>query len=144
MSRQKTYEKKISSSFSDRHKLEFNDGQPWLTNRMGANFFLWKYLILSYFHILKTPTEDSILCHKRDFIHHFFIKGAFACLLHISKKKKIQNLFNVHFVPTWLIRWSNSLKFITLNSSVLTFFAWRNLEEFVSAMRTPQRVGFWN
>jgi hypothetical protein len=44
-------------------------------------FFLWKYLILSHFLILKTPTEDSILCHKRDFIHHFFTKGAFACLI---------------------------------------------------------------
>ncbi len=75
--------KKICSSFSDRNKLEFNDGRPWLTNRMGANFFLWKYLILSHFLILKTSTEDSILCHKRDFIHHFFTKGAFACLLQI-------------------------------------------------------------
>jgi hypothetical protein len=31
--------KKICSSFSDRNKLEFNDGRPLLTNRMGANFF---------------------------------------------------------------------------------------------------------
>jgi hypothetical protein len=31
--------KNFFSSFSDRNKLEFNDGRPWLTNRMGANFF---------------------------------------------------------------------------------------------------------
>jgi hypothetical protein len=51
-------------------------------------FFLWKYLILSHFLILKTPTEDSILCHKRDFIHHFFTKEAFACLIYIFYPKK--------------------------------------------------------
>jgi hypothetical protein len=47
-------------------------------------FFLWKYLISSEFLILKTPTGDSILRHKRDFIHHFFTKGAFACLVEIK------------------------------------------------------------
>jgi hypothetical protein len=31
--------KKICFSFSDRNKLDFDDGRPWLTNRMGANFF---------------------------------------------------------------------------------------------------------
>jgi hypothetical protein len=36
-----------------------------------------------------------------------------------------------------------NLIFTTLNSSVLTSFAWRNSTEFVIAMKIPQRVGFW-
>ncbi len=48
-------------------------------------FFLGKYLILSPFLIIKTPTEDSILCHKRDYIYHFYTKGAFACLIVLLK-----------------------------------------------------------
>ncbi len=48
-------------------------------------FFLRKYLILLRFLILKTPIEDSILCHKPDFIHHFLTRRAFACLLIILK-----------------------------------------------------------
>jgi 3-deoxy-D-arabino-heptulosonate 7-phosphate (DAHP) synthase class II len=35
---QETHEK-ICSSFSDRNKLEFNDGRLCLTNRMGAKIF---------------------------------------------------------------------------------------------------------
>ncbi len=73
--------KKIWSSFSDRNKLEFNDADLDLQIGWVQTFFLWKYLILSNFFNLKTPTKDSILWHKRDFIHHFFTKGTFACLV---------------------------------------------------------------
>jgi hypothetical protein len=52
-----SWKKKFCSSFSDRNNLNFYCGRPCLTNRMGANFFLWKYLILSHFLIFKTPTE---------------------------------------------------------------------------------------
>jgi hypothetical protein len=51
--------------------------QPWWVQ----TFFLRKYLILLHFLILKTPIEDSILCHKPDFIHYFLTRRAFACLL---------------------------------------------------------------
>ncbi len=44
-------------------------------------FFLRKFLILSHNLNLKTPIEDSRLRHKPDFIHHFFTKGEFACLI---------------------------------------------------------------
>jgi hypothetical protein len=55
----------------------------------------------------------------------------------------IRNSYNVHFLPPWLIRRIQFSWLVALNSSVLTSFSWRNSTEFVSAMRTPQRVGFW-
>jgi hypothetical protein len=57
--------------------------QPWWVQ----TFFLRKYLILLHFLILKAPIEDSILCHKPDFIHHFLTRRAFACLI---RWKRIQ------------------------------------------------------
>ncbi len=61
--------------------------QPWWVQ----TFFLRKYLILLHFLILKIPIEDSILCHKPDFIHHFLTRRAFACLLQYSVWEKTGN-----------------------------------------------------
>ncbi len=43
-----------------------------------------------------------------------------------QKKKLFKNSFNVPFMPPWLIRRSKFKLIQTLNSSVLTSFAWRN------------------
>jgi hypothetical protein len=85
VSRQKTHEKKFVPVFRIEiirilMATDFVLQIGWL-----QTFFLWKYLILSHFLILKTPTEDSILCHKRRY--QFFTKGAFACLMKLKVSK---------------------------------------------------------
>ncbi len=48
----------------------------------GAHtFFLWKFLILSHFLNLKTPTEDSRLRHERAFFITLGTIEKLACLL---------------------------------------------------------------
>jgi hypothetical protein len=54
-------------------------------------FFLRKYLFLSQFSNLKTPTEDSRLRHRRDFVHLFFTKEEFACLFKKAFKKQAKS-----------------------------------------------------
>ncbi len=61
----KNSRKKFYSSFSDQINSNFNFCLPCLTTMMGANFFSEKVPHLLHFLNLKTPIEDSILCHKR-------------------------------------------------------------------------------
>ncbi len=88
---QKTQEKKFVSVFRIKliRILISSDLvlQPWWVQ----TFFLRKYLILLHFLILKTPIEDSILCHKPDFIHQFLTRRAFACLV-------LYNFWNHSFI----------------------------------------------
>ncbi len=75
----------------------------------------------------KTWSQIPLLSANFDFRAQLFHE-----IFKISNPK-IQNSFNVHFMSTWLIRRSTIHLFITLNSSVLTSFAWRNSTEFVIA-----------
>ncbi len=85
-------------------------------------FFLWKYLILSHFLILKTPTEDSILCHKRDFIHLFFTKGAFACLLLVQLSCWLDLGFGNRNMSCWGCRKEQSLGILHFFSVIATSY----------------------
>jgi hypothetical protein len=51
--------------------------------QMGCahTYFLWKFLILSHFLNLKTPTEDSRLRHERAFFITLGTVEKLACLL---------------------------------------------------------------
>jgi hypothetical protein len=76
----------------------------------------------------------------QNFIRDFVWKNhSIANLAELKKKIKI-HLTSI-LCQTWLIRKSNSVKFITLKTIVLRSFSRRNSTEFVRAMRTPQRIG---
>ncbi len=117
VSRRKTHEKKFVPVFRIEISQNLIMADLVLQIERVQTFFLQKYLILSHFLIPKTSTEDSILCHKRDFIHHFFTKGAFACLFIENFKtvaqweigwKKVKEVILPEFVFTFLIRQSIS------------------------------------
>ncbi len=59
-------------------------------------FFLRKYLFLSQFLNLKTPTDDSRPCHWRDFKTSLFIKEGFACR-YITRNINFRWIFFLNF-----------------------------------------------
>ncbi len=90
------YEKFRTSNFSHDFWLEYfwNLTMADFVLQMGCahTCFLWKFLILSHFLNLKTPTENSRLRHERAFFITLGTIEKLASINNIKKWLELQNL----------------------------------------------------